>query len=646
MHDKPQMPSRFIAFCALFLILFSPCRVQSQTRIASEQKTVLLRAMNDELARSIEGLKIANVDKPYFIEYAIEDAVDYTIAASFGAVTINNESRVRLLRARVRIGSYDFDNTGFINPADFFTGTSQPRALPFEDDYDALRHELWLATDAAYKQAVEGLARKKAFVQNRQDDAPTPDFSREAANVSVNNEQSKVGFDATNLAERVREMSNVFRAFNRIEDSNVQLRARFAYQYLVNSEGTRIREPQSFISLETRAATQTADGARLVTHHAARARTLDELPNRDEALRATEQTAKDLTALSDAPVLSENYSGPVLFEAQAASEMFAQVLVPHLSDERPPLAESTELVENLGFRRSALADRLGRPVLPRAFDVTDNPRATSLADSLNIMADKEKNDARQDAALPDKALFGFYANDNQGVKSRGVELIKDGVLVDLLASRRPRERSSSTINGNKFSDTGARSNGHGRAGSYGEPRAFISNLFIIPNADGAARDKLKQRLIAACQAENLAYGFIIRQLATPLSASLISDDANNSFFGGANREALSAPVLMYKVDVKTGAEQLVRGAELGGLSVRALRRILAWSSETYAHARIGSNDLFASGDIAIGLPSTVVAPSVLIDEMDIRRATGKRNAPTILTHPHFDTGKGEVRNEK
>ena len=51
-------------------------------------------------------------------------------------------------------------------------GAKAARSPPLDDDYDAMRRQIWLATDAAYKRAVSMFARKKAAFQNRADDRP------------------------------------------------------------------------------------------------------------------------------------------------------------------------------------------------------------------------------------------------------------------------------------------------------------------------------------------------------------------------------------------------------------------------------------------------------------------------------------------
>ncbi len=610
----------------------------AQAASPASESNALLRAMQDELARSVAGLRLGDSAKPYFIEYAVEDAEDITVVASFGAITTRDRSRTRTLRTRVRVGSYTFDNTGFLNPAEFFTAAFASRALPVEDDYAALRHELWLATDAAYKTAIAQFGRKQAFVQNRQNDDATQDFSPEAKTEFISEQAFGIEFPQAEWEQRAREMSNVFRDFPLVQESNVTLRVRAKCEYLVNSEGTTVREPSTLVSLETRAAVQAPDGTRLSNSSPVRGRSLNDIPAHEAMLKDARRVAEFMTALGRAPVLADNYAGPVLFEGQAAAEMFAQILAPHLADERPPLAESDDLLEALGYRRSGLADRIGRPVFPRAFDVTDDPEAQHIG--FVSVGGGSDSPSTQSSEL--HTLFGSYRVDEQGVRARRVSLVENGILKNFVAGRRPREASNtgkgSDTGGSKVAATsnGQSSNGHGRAGSYGEPRASVSNLFIEAKTGGKSEAELKRSLIEACRAENLPFGIIIRELTTPGNTNLVGDaDAQNS--GGAlnNQTMLSMPVAVYKVDVVSGAEQLVRVAAAGDLSVRSLRRLSAWGDKAYVHHRLNPTFGITGGDIAFGIPVSIIAPSVLIDEMEIRRPAGSRAAPVVLTNPYF-----------
>ena len=85
----------------------------------------------------------------------------------------------RLPNIEVRVGSYDFDNTGHIYSGLYSGSRYDTDPLPLDDNYRTLREGLWLATDHAYKAAVESIARKRAALTNAA--APTdklPDYSQ------------------------------------------------------------------------------------------------------------------------------------------------------------------------------------------------------------------------------------------------------------------------------------------------------------------------------------------------------------------------------------------------------------------------------------------------------------------------------------
>jgi predicted Zn-dependent protease len=279
----------------------------------------------------------------------------------------------------------------------------------------------------------------------------------------------------------------------------------------------------------------------------------------------------DLTALRSAPVLDADYSGPVLFTGQASAEMFARVLVPNLSGQRLPLSDQ----QQAQTIRSELLDRMNRPVLPRFLSVFDDPTTQRVGN---------------------QELLGHYQVDDQGVPARRVSLIEQGVLKNFLMSRRPAKDMP-------------QSNGHGRSGIPGREIAQIGNLFI-QSSDGRSYNDLKQQLIKMCQEENLQYGILIK--------SLIGD----------GRSAIGSPVLTYKVYVADGREELIRGAFAQGIPIRSLRQIEAVGNDAFVVNRL-------AGSTELPTPTSIVAPSVLLEEVELKRPTGTQQKPALLTHPYF-----------
>ena len=133
---------------------------------AQQKEDVLLKALKDEMNRSMEKLQLKDMEKPYYIEYAVDDAETFIIKAAFGAIVESDHDRDRMLRVGLRVGSYDFDNSEFAGGRSPFSMIGgRPTQLVLEDDYAALRHDMWLATDRAYKQALEQLAAKRSFIK-------------------------------------------------------------------------------------------------------------------------------------------------------------------------------------------------------------------------------------------------------------------------------------------------------------------------------------------------------------------------------------------------------------------------------------------------------------------------------------------------
>jgi len=515
---------------------------------------VVLKAMQDELQRSISKLVIQGQEKPYFIEYEAMDIKTFTATAAFGGLLYSQRNHGRAMMVDVRVGGYEFDN----EPMGY------PISVAIENDYNALRHELWLATDAAYRGAVEQIARKRAFLKNRVDEEKIPDFSKEDATVLLLPSQT-LSFDQKQWETTVRELSALFRQFPTIKDSRVTFQAQLVHRYLVNSEGTRIRRPMMMISLDASAAAQTADGMWVNLSAPFHVTSIDQLPSVAEITKAIQRMAEQVTKLQVAPVLNETYLGPVLFTGPASAEMFAQLLAPEFCSYRPPVGMQ-------GEDRSELANRLNRRVLPFHISVYDDPT-------------QEK--------FGDKALLGSYKVDDQGVSARKISLVEQGVLKNLLLSRRPRKNM-------------LRSNGHGRSGLNGGATTEIGNLFI-QSSDGKSYDQLKQELIKMCKALEMPYGIIIK--------------------GGG----LSDPALTYKVYVDDGREELIRGVSIGELTVKQLKaQIIAVGNDSYALNRAGG------GGYGGGVSTSVIAPSALLEELELKKPTGAQQKPMLLTHPYFD----------
>jgi len=144
---------------------------QSKDWQASAQADPVLQAMRVELERSKTQLKLEAVAAPYYIEYRVIDDDEYSAEAAFGALGNDLRSRFRFLRVVVRIGDYKQDSY-------FQQGEGSVNIMPLDDDPLALRHQLWIATDRAYKTAAESLTAKQSQLKQLTVDQPVDDFAR------------------------------------------------------------------------------------------------------------------------------------------------------------------------------------------------------------------------------------------------------------------------------------------------------------------------------------------------------------------------------------------------------------------------------------------------------------------------------------
>ena len=584
-----------------FIMACLPFRVQAGN-------DVILEAMADEMKRSMESLQIENMEKPYYLEYTITDNREISIQAVFGSLTDSGESHNRSLRVDLRIGDYQLDNTAFVGGRSMFSSGSRGiGTIVTEDDYDAIRHDIWLETDGVYKTALEQLAAKKAFIKNQAQPEEIPDFSKEKSVKDIAPFMT-LNVDRKKWETTVKKLSGIFRKFPSINDSGIELKVMMVNKYYVNSEGTVFRQPQPLAFIAAYASTQAEDGMKLRHHIPFCAPTIDQLPNEKELTAGIRKMAEELTALAKAPVL-DDYIGPVLFTGQASAEMFNQVLVPHLSGERPPLTENAQMAQL--YPSSKLASRLNRRVLPREISITDDPTITVF----------EKH-----------PLIGSYKIDDQGVHAQPVKLVERGILKTLLMSRRPRKEI-------------ANSNGHARGTDRSTPGVEIGNLFITTEK-GETYDRLKKELIQLCEDQGMPFGLVVKMVDNPLISGM--DFSLSALFmsGSGSGPQLTAPVLAYKVYAEDGREELVRGLSFSEITVSNLKDMAAIGSDGYVHNRMlsadngGTRSIFFSlfsgrGSRADGIPGTIVAPSVLFEELELKKQSSSQKNPPLLVHPFF-----------
>jgi len=562
----------------------------------ADESDVILKAMQDELARS-SSLRVVNLDAPYYVEYRVEDATVLSVNATLGGLLNSTQSEMRIPGVRIRVGDYKFDNTDHVY-SDFYGGTRYDSdRLPLENDYVSLRQALWLSTDRAYKAASEAIARKRAALKSVNLPEQLPDFSKIEPARSVQPVR-RINVNEGQWTNRTVRLSEIFENYPRILSSGVEFQSIQSTDYLVTSEGTVLRYPENLAYFRVRALAQAPDGTPVRDAAVFQAFDINGLPSETELRRGVAALAADITALSEAPQ-GDAYDGPVLFEAQAAAQLFAQLLGDNLKITRKPVAEPGR---PLPYSESELENRIGSRILPEWMDVVDDPTQTEWRGH---------------------TLFGNYQFDMEGVSPKPLTLVEKGVLKSFLLTRTPALKSFEN------------SNGRGRMpGSYGARSAGFGNLFVraaqtTPSAD------LKKKLLDLCKQRNRPYGLLVRKLDYPSSASvdeLRRIAAAMSQSGGGTRP-VSLPIQVYRV-YPGGKEELIRGMRFRGLSTRSLKDILAASDENAVYDFIDNPAPFAlMGAGAFVTNASVIAPGILFEELELEPVQQEVPKPPIVPPP-------------
>lgn len=492
-----------------FAVMVVPVRAQ-----APSSDDVVLKAMVDELDRSVKELVLPDLPRPYLIQLSAQDRRLFTMSAAYGGLQRSSENHNRAMGVRVRVGAYTQDNTNFRR------AFGAAGALPLDNDYTALRQSIWLLLDQDYKQAVETFAQKLAYLKDKTVEDRPEDYTPAPATVHMD-PPAALAFERSTWEKNLVQLSDRFKKHPKIQDAGVSLFAGEVTEWIVNSEGTRVRVRDTGIQLQVQAELQAEDGMPLSDSRTYMGERVDQLPSLDKMLSDIDEMCHNLVTLAAAPRL-EQYSGPVLFEPPAAGVAFETLLGDRLCARPMPLGS--------GGDDPSYEKKIGLRILPRTFHVTDDPEPTMFGDTV---------------------LAGAYRFDDEGIKPVKTTLVEKGILKTLVSGRAPTRKIKQT-------------NGHARNAGFGDPRANIGTLYFSAD-DAISAEELNKELLQTAKDEGLEHGLRIKALER-----------------GSNDE-LGDPIYAYRVSAADGKEEMVRGLRFRPVQATAMKRILAAGKDAKAY---------------------------------------------------------------
>lgn len=454
-----------------------PASAQQPSR-ADAEKDPVLKAMLAELDRSMSQLELKGFAKPFFIQYRIEDVDDFETKAEYGASQGASRRHQRVARVTVRVGDYKTDSSGG-------RGDGSLELAGLDDDPIALRSALWTATDQAYKAALAAYAQKQAELKQVQTPPQADDLSHEKPLVWLA-EPVRLEVDEHAWGDRVARASGLYRsdASVSVDQAHVQystatFHARATTTWLANSEETIVRKTATEYEETFGVGTQAEDGMRLDRSFATEGPSPSDLDSEQAFNKHAVEQIHSLNDLRKAPLVDEEYHGPVLLSADAGTDTMRALIANSVVATRPRLGTAART-------NGAFASSYQARVVPDFLDVVDDPTMKS---------------------YNGKSLLGAYAVDDDGVPAQAVKLIEAGRLENYLIGREPVK---------DFPE----SNGHGRAGVTGAARPSIGVLKVTAR-NGLADEELNNKLLQIAKERGLKNVYFVATLGGAMTPRLL-----------------------------------------------------------------------------------------------------------------------------
>ncbi len=553
---------------------------------SQEAGKAIHQAMEKEISRNLTGLHLEGMKDPFYIGMNIVDFNMLSVYSSLGALVRTSESPYRYtFNNQVLVGDYNSNN---LNYTDARASTYYMRtfsAVPLDNSVSEIQRKLWMMLDRSYKLSAEIYESKQSALKSStqpDDIAGVPDFLK-GEKVVFEKPEISLKFNNETLISYANEISLALKSYKYLTTSWVRVVGYKANVYFSNSEGSRATYPSSLLRVVVNTETRGSNGEILELYNVYHSLNESDLPAKDLVIKDARTMAETLGELRTAPVFDDVYTGPVLFEDQAAGEAVRKTMFYARND-------------NLFSARKQIMGSTPSPqVQQNKISTDDRIDKKVAAEELNV---KARPSLKTYNGIP---LVGSYPVDMEGtIPTEEIILIENGILKSLLCGRIPTAKMTA-------------SNGHLRVPLSVPNPLIVPGVIEVDFNNSLTREDLKKKLIELAQEEGMDYALIVRQM-TPNQSEL--------------RE-------VYKVDVKTGAETLVRSASFKGLILNDLRKLIGASNQKRVLNTTAGEDLQHKFDYLSGCPATFITPDALLfREIEVTRSVKTTvSKPPVVKNP-------------
>lgn len=574
--------------------------LQRPTELLNQQdqsREMIFKAMEDELQRNRANLYLPGLKSPYFFSYTLADAQFISINASLGGLIFSQEKSVNSQETNVLVGSNAFNNLNFFDENNRNSRTNYTW-VPEEMSYPGIRNSFWNSTDSRFKKAAEMIETKSVSI-TQQNLPPElinlPDYYPvDVKTTYISNE--KTPFTHSQLENIGLQLSKIFEKYSGFSNSGVEIYSITADIYYVSSEGMKFVQPYQLVTIRAFVETQADDGEPLMDYTVFYYNSAEQIPSIEVLSKQVIMMADQLEKLRTAPVITEMYSGPVMFVGDAVAEVFNTAFVRDnngiLAGRRyiSSTSQISKWMSNLMPKDNHSEKLMDKKVISR---------------NLNILTvdylDEYKN-------VP---LIGHYSIDADGViPDNHLSLVQNGVLKAVLSNRIPTFSSRS-------------SNGHQRFGFiYNGITSTLAPGVLMMTGENRNKfvlsfDKMKKKLIELAKEEDFDYAYIV----VKLPESILNLPGLDSYF---KSDGYVRPMYVYRINVKDGTETLVRTTKMATLKMKSFKQVVAIAKELEPFNRMisGKGTGFYGYDEfqLVGIPASFILPkAILFKELDIEK---------------------------
>lgn len=553
-------------FCLLALVLF----IQN-TVFAQDEMMDILR---EELKYDMEELSKTEYP-PYYMNFRVIETNSANVRASFGSIVSSNTDKIRTFIPQIRIGDYNFDNFhGMVNGvATSFFGGPEVVNIPLDNNKVALKQAIWNEVSKRYSFAIDQYAKLKADnkVSNKSDDK-APDFSKAKAETYYEAplKAEDMSFDIKKYEDKMMKLSSLFTPYKEIIDCYANISFSTIRKYFVSSEGTTIAQNSRNCRIYIYGMVKTDEGMELPLSSSYYAYSPDGLPSDEVIEKDIKNMINTLLKMRVANTV-EPYTGPAMLSGEASGVFFHEIFGHRVEGQRMKRDSDSQV-----FKR-----KIGQSVLPKHFSAIDDPTVNELGGA---------------------DLNGYYVFDDQGVRGKKVDVVKDGVLTGFLMTRVP-------------TDEFGESNGHARASDAYDPVSRQSNL-IISSSKNMSEEQLRKQLLKEAKKQKLDYAYYFKEVNGGYTQT--GRNSPNSFN--------VTPLETYKIFVDGRPDELVRGVDLIGTPLSMFSNIVEAGGKT---------EIFTGtcGAESGWVPVTACSPSIMVKKVELQRKGKSSSSLPILPRP-------------